>query len=88
MGLLRLILYFVVRVLNFVILVYCVMSWFVTPGTRLYDFYVRLHNLLQPLFMPARKLLSRFNLRIPIDLAPWLTMVFLTLIYRILLFII
>jgi len=82
--LIRIILYYICRLLNLAILVYCVMSWVVRPGTRAYDIYVKLAYYLEPLFKPARKLLSKFNLNIPIDLSPWLTMVFISIIYRIL----
>ena len=83
MTLLRIVLYYFYRLLNLAILLYCIFSWFVAPGTRLYDIYVKMAYYLEPLFVPARKLLSRFNLRIPVDLSPWLTMVFIGVIYRI-----
>ena len=82
--LIRIILYYIYRILNLAILIYCILSWFVRPGTRLYDIYVKMAYFLEPLFVPARKLLSRFNLNIPVDLSPWLTMVFIGFIYRIL----
>ena len=84
LNLLRIVLYYFYRLLDLAILLYCIFSWFVRPGTRLYDIYVRMAYYLEPLFVPARKLLSRFRLNIPIDLSPWLTMILIGIIYRIL----
>ena len=84
LTLLRIVLYYLYRLLNLAILLYCILSWFVRPGTRLYDIYVKMAYFLEPLFVPARKLLSRFNLNIPVDLSPWLTMVLVGIIYRVL----
>ena len=81
---LRILLYFIFRILEFAILAYCLMSWLVTPGSRAYDIYTKMGYYLEPMFRPARKLLSRFNFNIPVDLAPWLTMIFISLIYRVL----
>ena len=81
---LQIILYVAYRILELAILVYCIMSWLVTPGSRAYDIYVKMSYYLEPLFKPAKMLLSRFNLNIPIDLSPWITMIFITIIYRIL----
>ncbi len=83
LTLIRIVLYYFYRLLNLAILLYCVFSWFVRPGTRLYDIYVKMAYFLEPLFVPARKLLSRLRLNIPVDLSPWLTIVFVGLIYRI-----
>ena len=83
LTLIRIVLYYIYRLLNLAILLYCVFSWFVRPGTRLYDIYVKMAYFLEPLFVPARKLLSRLRLNIPVDLSPWLTIVFVGLIYRI-----
>lgn len=84
----RWLIYIVFRVLDLAILAYCIMSWFVRPGTRAFEIYRKMAYYLEPLFKPARKILSRFNLNIPIDLAPWLTLVLLTIIYRVISFII
>ncbi len=85
---LRVIIYYAFRVLDLAILAYCIMSWLVRPGTAGFDIYRKLGYYLEPLFKPARMLLSRFNFNIPIDLAPWLTMIFASIICRILLIII
>ena len=79
----RLILYYFYRLLNLAILLYCVLSWFVRPGTRLYDIYVKMAYFLEPLFLPVRKLLSRSRLNLPVDLSPWLTTILIGFIFRI-----
>ncbi|MBR5730484.1 MAG: YggT family protein [Firmicutes bacterium] len=87
-GIIRLALYWFWRLLDLAILVYCIMSWIVTPGSRLYRFYYKLGCYLEPLFVPVRKLLGRLRLSLPIDLAPWITMILLGFVYRILISII
>ncbi len=84
------ILYFY-RFLNIVILVYCIGSWFVSPGTRLFDYWRKLGYFLEPLFRPARAVLEllRRLLRnifprmgtIPVDFTPWLTVILLEVIF-------
>lgn len=76
------------RIFDLAIFAYCILSWFVRPGTRAFDIYRKLGYYLEPTFKPARMLLSRFNLNIPIDLAPWLTLVLASIVCRILLWII
>jgi len=88
LKLLEILLYYVFRLLDLAIFVYCIMSWFVRPGTRLYEIYAKLAYFLEPLFVPARKLLSRLRIGIPVDLSPWVTMLILGIIYRILVIII
>ena len=88
-------LYYFYRVLNITILVYCIGSWFVNPGTRLFDYWRKLGYFLEPLFRPARALLELLKslLRkvfpridyIPIDFTPWLTVILLEFIFRIIL---
>ena len=84
----RIIIYYAFRVLDLAIFAYCILSWLVRPGSRAFEIYRKLGYYLEPLFKPARMLLSRFNLNIPIDLAPWITMILASLICRILLIII
>ena len=84
---LRLIILYAFRIVDLAIFAYCIMSWFVRPGSRGFDIYRKLGYYLEPMFKPARMLLSRFNLNIPIDLAPWITMLLLSVLCRILLFI-
>ena len=93
LRLINIILYYFFRIVSLAILVYCIMSWFVRPGSRAFEFYRKLAYYIEPLFVPARKLLNwiyrRFNLRmIPIDFSPWLTIVFLNIIHRIIILLI
>ncbi len=88
-------LYYFYRALNIAILVYCIGSWFVSPGTRLFDYWRKLGYFLEPLFRPARALmevLRRLIRRIfpnfrplPIDFTPWFTVILLEIIFRALL---
>ena len=87
-GIIRLALYYIFRVLDLAILVWCILSWFVTPGSRLFGFYYKLGSYLEPLFLPVRKILYRLRVDLPIDLSPWITMILLGFIYRILMTII
>ena len=75
-------LYYLYRILDIAILVYCVASWFVRPGTKAYYYYGKLAALLEPLFMPVRKLLYKLRLNLPVDLSPWITLLLLGVVYR------
>lgn len=72
-----------IRIVNYIILAYCVMSWFVSPTNRL---YVLLRDISQPIIAPFRalsyKLMMRSSLRI--DLSPWFALLALNLLQRIL----
>ena len=82
--LIRLTLYLVYRVADLAILIYCIASWFVRPGTKAYDYYYKLAQIVEPVLLPVRKLLYRLGLTLPIDLSPWITMILLGFVYRIL----
>ncbi len=74
------------RILYIAILVYCIGSWVVTPGTKLFYLWQKLGYFLDPLFRPARFILQKLNLfTIRIDFTPWLTMILLNLMFRLLL---
>ena len=85
-------LYYFYRVLSIAILVFCIGSWFVEPGTKLSYYWRKLGYFLEPLIRPARILLEylrRFLRRlfpnmgsIPVDFSPWLTMILLEFIFR------
>ncbi len=81
---LRVLLYIVFRVFELAVLAYCIMSWFVRPGTQAYDIYVKMSYYLEPVFKPFRNLLSRLGLNIPIDLSPWLAIIAASILYRVL----
>lgn len=68
------------RVFSAMILVYCVMSWFVRPGTPLYRAYCFLAELVEPLIYPFRKLTAPMAYNTGIDIAPWLTLIFFNII--------
>ncbi|MCR5010022.1 MAG: YggT family protein [Clostridia bacterium] len=82
--LIRTALYLVFRVADLAILVYCVASWFVRPGDRVYDLFVKLARIVEPVLYPVRKLMYRLGIDLPVDLSPWITMILLGFIYRLL----
>ena len=84
MRIILILLYYVYRILDLAILAYCILSWIAAPGSRLFEFYRKLAYYIEPLFIPARKILYKLRLNIPIDLSPWLTMILLGIVYRIL----
>ena len=85
-------LYYFYRAISIAILVYCIGSWFVNPGTKLFYWWRKLGYFLEPLFRPARvvmELLRRLLRQIfpnmgtlPLDFTPWLTVILLELIFR------
>ena len=77
-------LYILYRLLNFLIFVYCILSWFARSNYKIYNIYMWLGRFLEPLFVPVRKLMYRFNINLPVDLSPWITMLLLGLVYRVL----
>jgi len=75
--------YYFFRVINIAILVYCIGSWFVRPGTKFFMYYRKLGYLLDPLFRPARTLLNKLGAyRLGIDFSPWLTCILLNFVYN------
>ena len=77
-------LYLIYRLLNLSIFVYCILSWIAGSNYKIYKIYMWLGRFLEPLFVPVRKLMYRLNLNLPIDLSPWITMLLLGLVYRVL----
>ncbi len=75
--------YYFIEIFNFVILAYCILSWFVRPGSPLMNVYSMLHSFLSPLLEPFRRLLYRFGFATGVDISPWVAMLFLNLAYRI-----
>ncbi len=84
MSILLIILGYAYRLLSFVLLLYVVFSWFVRPGSSLWNLYCTLAKLLEPLLSPFRKLLSGLTYSIGIDFSPYLLILTAGLVYRIL----
>ena len=78
--------YYFFRVLNIAILVFCIGSWFVRPGSKLFYYWRKLGYLLSPLFYPAQFLLNKLHIteRLGIDFSPWLTVILLDIVYNML----
>jgi len=68
------------RVFSVMILIYCVLSWFVRPGQAGYSVYCRLEELVEPLIAPFRRLTAGIAWRTGIDFAPWLALIALNII--------
>ena len=77
-------LYYIYRLLDFAILAYCILSWIAGSNYKLYKIYSWLGKYLEPIFTPVRKLMYRLNINLPFDLSPWITMILLGFVYRIL----
>ena len=71
------------RVFSTLILVYCLMSWFVRPYTALYRAYLFLAELVEPLIYPFRKITGGFAQSTGIDFAPWLTLMFFSVLQNV-----
>ena len=82
--LIRISLYYIYRIVDLAILVYCIGSWFITPRTRAYEYYIKLARIVEPVLLPVRKLMYRLRIDLPVDLSPWITMILIGFIYRIL----
>ena len=82
--LIRVTLYYVYRAADLAILVYCIGSWFITPQSRAYEYYVKLARIVEPILLPVRKLMYRLRINLPVDLSPWITMILIGFIYRLL----
>ena len=77
-------LYYLYRLIDLAILAYCILSWFARSNYKLYQIYQWLGRFLEPMFVPVRKLMYRLNINLPVDLSPWITMILLGFVYRIL----
>lgn len=73
------------EILNTVILIYCIASWFVKPGGKLFYYWYKLGQFLSPLFYPARWILSKTKItqKLGIDFTPWLTVILLEIAYSV-----
>lgn len=58
------------QVLTTLILLYCILSWFCPPNSRLYNVYMRMGEVVEPLIAPWRRLTQGLAYRIGLDLAP------------------
>lgn len=60
------------RVANLAVWAYVILSWIVTPYTKLYDIYRKLGSVIEPILSPIRKLISPLTYRIGLDFSPYL----------------
>ena len=76
--------YFVYRIMSTVVLVYVILSWISGMHPTLAKIYYMLQGVLEPLLRPIRKLLWPLTSRIGLDFSPYVLILILGLIYRIL----
>lgn len=58
------------QVLTTLIVLYCLLSWFCPPNSKLYGIYMRMGELVEPLIAPWRRLTQGLTYRIGLDFAP------------------
>ena len=76
--------YFVYRIMNIVVLVYVLLSWVAGMNPTLAKAYYFLAGILEPLLKPIRKLMWPVTRKIGLDFSPYILIVAMGLIYRIL----
>ncbi len=74
--------YYFTIVIQYMILAYVVLSWFSRPGGRTYRIYQKLGDVLEPLFVPFRRLTRGLALRTGLDFTPFVTIIAVSMIYR------
>jgi len=74
--------YYFTLVIQYMILAYVVLSWFSRPGGQTYRIYLKLGEVLEPLFMPFRRLTRGIAMRTGLDFTPFITIIAVSMIYR------
>lgn len=75
-------LYYFTLVIQYMVLAYVLLSWFVRPGNKAFWLHQKLGELLEPLFAPFRRLTSGIAMRTGLDFTPFVLIVAVSLIYR------
>lgn len=84
LGIIYTLLYYLIRIFDLILLVYCVFSWFVRdPYNKVYRF---LCSICDPVLNPIRELLNKvsFFQGSPIDFSPVVVMLILSFLLRLL----
>ena len=74
--------YYFTLVIQYMILAYVVLSWFSKPGGQTFRIYQKLGDILEPLFMPFRRLTRGIAMRTGLDFTPFITIIAVSMIYR------
>ncbi len=77
--------YYFILVIQYMVLAYVVLSWFSRPGGRTFKIYMKLGEILEPLFMPFRRLTRGLAMRTGLDFTPFVAILAMSLIYRLIL---
>lgn len=72
------------RIINYAIWAYVILSWFVRPYTQLWNFYRKLSQFIEPALEPIRRLLQPLTSRIGLDFSPYVLALLVSFIYRLL----
>ncbi|NCB41064.1 MAG: YggT family protein [Clostridia bacterium] len=75
-------LYYFTLVIQYMVLAYVLLSWFVRPGNKAFLIYQKLGDILEPLFAPFRRITSGIAMRTGLDFTPFLLIVAVSLLYR------
>ncbi len=70
------------QVIEYGILAYVILSWFVRPNTKLAEFYMFLARFFEPIMGPVRRLMQPLTYRLRIDFSPWVTIILVRFVYR------
>ncbi len=82
LSLVRISLYYLLSVVNLLLVVRCIISWFPVGYNKIIEF---LYNVTEPILSPIRKLLSRANYNMNVDFSPVVAYLIITLLQRLIL---
>lgn len=74
----------IMKVINWAIWGYVILSWFARPYSQLWNIYSKLSQLMEPALAPFRKLLQPLTYRTGLDFSPYLLALCVSFIYRLL----
>lgn len=82
LTLIRISLYYLLSIVNLLLVVRCILSWFPIGYNKFVEF---LFNITEPILSPVRKLLSRTSYSLNLDFSPIVAYLIITLLQRLIL---
>ena len=76
-------LYYFTLVIQYMVLIYVLLSWFVRPGNKAFMIHQKLGDILEPLFAPFRRITRGIAMRTGVDFTPFVLIIAVSLTYRI-----
>lgn len=73
--------YYFLEILRYALLIYCILSWFVSPWNKVMQFFAKVAD---PMLNPVRSVLRRIFPMMPIDLSAIVVFYLLNLAQRLL----